>query len=147
MIEFEDELKKSPLHFFVAMVKDEVKTRSYAVPTAWYKRGHELIPISPTPQMVLAALPQIKTHIDMLRSLCVCMMCNSGPADEIVVIVTENSMTSVSWIRPKKVKTMRFQVFHEFGIFRPGKTEEVEDSRFDDFKKYLNLEGPCVIRG
>lgn len=147
MIEFEDELKKSPLHFFTAMVKNEVRTRSCIIPTAWYKQGYELIPIFPTPQMIFAALPEIKTHIDILRALCVCMMGNNGRADEIVAIITENFAASISWIRPREVKTMRFEILLESGIVKPGKTEEVEDPRFNDFRKYLNLEGPCVIRG
>lgn len=147
MIEFENELKKSPLHFFTALVKDEVRTRSCAVPTAWYKQGRELIPITPTPQVLATSPPEFKAYIDLLKAMCLCMKCNRGPADEIVVVITEEAITSISWIRPKEVKTMRFRIFHEFGTHRPGDTEEVEDSRFNEFKEFLNLEGPCVIRG
>ena len=138
MIEFEDELKKSPLHFFVAMVKDEVETQSRAVPTIWYKQGYELIPVTPTPQILISAPPGCKAHIDVLKAMCSCIKYSRGPADEIVVVVTEEATTSVSWIRPEEVKTMRFEIFEEFGISRPGKTEEVEDSRFESFKQFLN---------
>ena len=136
MIEFKDELKKSALHFFVAMAKDEVKLRSRVTPTAWYKQGYELIPLSPEIGP-LDPLPD-GPNIDILKAMCFCMKCVRGPADEIVVILTEEPVTLVSWIHPDKVKTMQFETSHEFGFHKPREAENTEDERFEDFREFLN---------
>jgi hypothetical protein len=148
VIEHESELKKSPLHFFVALAKDEVKIREFIFPTVWYKKGQNLIPTAVTPfTLCQPGLPNPCTNIDLLKSLCEAEKECTGLADEIMIMLEEKSEVAVSWIHPKKVRTMRFNVVDMFGIRRPGKVEEVEDNRFDVFRKFLNLEGPCVIRG
>lgn len=138
MIEFEKDLKKSPLHFFTAITKNEVKFRSFLMPTVWYKQGYELTPLFVTP-MIFASVPQkVCTGFDLLKMICLRKKTDHGPADEIVVILEERDEALVSWIRPKEIKTMKFRIFNEFGTRIPGDIEEIEDPRFESFKQFLN---------
>ena len=75
---------------------------------------------------------------EIMAAVCQVEKLSNGPADELVLTLACEKHVFVSWIRPGKVETMRFEIIEEFGVRRAGKEEDVEESRFDGFKKILN---------